>query len=1572
MHIEKNICDSIIGMLLNMKGKSKDGLNSRLDLIHLDIRKDLHPKKEENFYCLPAASHTLSKEEKELFCKRLADIKLPDGYGSNITNCISVKEHKITGLKSNHCHILIQQLLPVALRGILPEGPRKAILRLRAFFKELCSRVLDRNILEKLEEEVVETLCMLERFFPPSFFDIMVHLTIHLGREARLCGPVQYCWMYMKILKGYVRNRARPKGCIAERYLAEEYAMFCGTEHLEELKGSDKRFENNEKLLQNKHVETFNVWLHEKIKVMENHINVSNILKWLSRGPRVQSMSYSGFVINGLRFHTKDAEKSRQNNGVSLEATTICRASAKDNAQSSKKAEKRAKKQQQALFVAATREENVRLTINSHENVETSTPSTNNGKRKRGLTTLAVIRDHTPLLVECNERGQPVRVNSEKYATFAGVAAREHVPIVIKDWRLVPSKTKEDLWSLIKHLALRNLGDRWRQYKSEITTKIKEANKKTNRSRALALIRPKNVIFDEDWEAFVKHRLSPEFEASCGRTTLHLLAIIFLVLSDCSFISLILSTRFDLEKFNGENDFYLWNLKMRAILIQQGLDSALDDEEESKSKRKKEEGSSSLGGDSRTINNKAHSTIILHLSDEVLREVAKKRTASGLWAKLEELFLKKSLAKRLYMKRKLYTFSMKEGTAMKDHLDEFNKLILDLENVNVMLEDEDRALILLSSLPDSYEHYVDTLLNGRQTLTLKDVKNALESKDLKKRSDFKDQTTGDGLVVKAKSEKKVYKDKKNKNQKEKDDKKKKKRKCYFCQREGHYIKDCFEKKKLEKLQKETNGKAAVAFEDEEDAEGADVLIAAERQPTAEWILDSGCSFHMCPNKEFFKTFESINGGKVLLGNNLACKVTRMGTINIQMFDEETRELKQVRYVPKLKRNLISLGMMDKMGCSIKTENGKIEILNKGEVIMKGVRRNGLYVLVGSVPQLGENTNITSDKTKLWHMRLGHMSQKGIKELEKQGLFGHDQISQLEFCEKCVFGKATRLKFNTGKHETKQTLDYIHSDIWGPSQVPSHGGARYFITFIDDFSRKLWVYILKHKSEALDKFKEWIALMENQIGRKIKRLRTDNGLEYCSNEFDEFCKRLGIARQKTVRYTPQQNGLAERMNKTLIEKVRYMLLSSNLSKYFWAEAVVTAAYLINRSPSSALEFKTPQEVWSGKPPDLSNLKVFGCPAYAHIKQGKLEPRAVKGYFIGYPEGIKGYKIWSINGKPTRIFISRDVVFDEEALTQSRVETEITNTSSEENGVVELEVESPKEAKQHPKQTHYELKGYQLARDRIRRTIKMPERYGVADLISYALAVAETETSDEPATYKQAMRTKDKRKWLAAMEEEMASLRKNKTWTLTGYVDKILSRFGMKESKPVLTPLGAQFRLSKQEEPEENAEVEHMKNMPYSSVVGCIMYAMVCTRPDLAYGIGVLSRFMSNPGKHHWNAAKWMLRYLKGTAGHGIVYGRVDKSSDQVQGYVDSDFAGDLDKKRSITGYVYTLCGGAVSWKASLQSVVALSTTEAEYIALSEAVKEAIWLKGLVTELGLEDEIAQEVVVDDSVTEEALTE
>jgi hypothetical protein len=156
-----------------------------------------------------------------------------------------------------------------------------------------------------------------------------------------------------------------------------------------------------------------------------------------------------------------------------------------------------------------------------------------------------------------------------------------------------------------------------------------------------------------------------------------------------------------------------------------------------------------------------------------------------------------------------------------------------------------------------------------------------------------------------------------------------------------------------------------------------------------------------------------------------------------------------------------------------------------------------------------------------------------------------------------------------------------------------------------------------------------------------------------------------------------------------------------------------------------------------------------------------------------------------------------------------------------------------------------------------------------------------------------------------------------------------------------------------------EKEHMSHIPYSNVVGYLMYVMICTRPDLAHVVRVVSRFMHNPGKEHWNAVKWILRYLKGNSQFGLLF---DKNSVKdigvmgfVEGFVDSDFAGDLDKRRSISGYVFSLCGSAVSWRASLQFVTALSTTEAEYVSATEGVKEAIWMQGLISELGVPQDV-----------------
>jgi hypothetical protein len=197
------------------------------------------------------------------------------------------------------------------------------------------------------------------------------------------------------------------------------------------------------------------------------------------------------------------------------------------------------------------------------------------------------------------------------------------------------------------------------------------------------------------------------------------------------------------------------------------------------------------------------------------------------------------------------------------------------------------------------------------------------------------------------------------------------------------------------------------------------------------------------------------------------------------------------------------------------------------------------------------------------------------------------------------------------------------------------------------------------------------------------------------------------------------------------------------------------------------------------------------------------------------------------------------------------------------------------------------------------------------------------------------------------------RKNHKLTLSQglYTEKVLERFRMQNAKPVSTPLANHFKLTKEMCPKTKEEIEYMSRVPYSSIVGSLMYAMVCTRPDIAHAMGVVSRCMNNPGKEHWKALKWILRYLRGTATHALCFGGSDIF---LQGCVDLDMAGDKDSRRRTTGYVFTIGGIAVSWISKLQKVVAISTIEAEYVVATKASKEMIWLQRFMEELGKKQE------------------
>jgi hypothetical protein len=228
------------------------------------------------------------------------------------------------------------------------------------------------------------------------------------------------------------------------------------------------------------------------------------------------------------------------------------------------------------------------------------------------------------------------------------------------------------------------------------------------------------------------------------------------------------------------------------------------------------------------------------------------------------------------------------------------------------------------------------------------------------------------------------------------------------------------------------------------------------------------------------------------------------------------------------------------------------------------------------------------------------------------------------------------------------LELIHSYVFGPMPSTSLSGYVYYVSFIDDYSRNTWVYFLKSKDEVLRNFKEFKALVENISERKIKIPRSDNGGEYTSNEFGSFCRYAWIKRELTTPYNPQQNGVAERNNRTIMEAMKTMIHDQDLPMHLWAKVARTTVYVQNRLSHSELGFKTLEEMFTGKQPKVSHLKIFGCPLFVHIskeRRTKLDPSGKKGIFVGYCEVSKAFRIY-IPGYH-HIEISRDVTFDEDA-------------------------------------------------------------------------------------------------------------------------------------------------------------------------------------------------------------------------------------------------------------------------------------------------------------------------------------
>ena len=278
---------------------------------------------------------------------------------------------------------------------------------------------------------------------------------------------------------------------------------------------------------------------------------------------------------------------------------------------------------------------------------------------------------------------------------------------------------------------------------------------------------------------------------------------------------------------------------------------------------------------------------------------------------------------------------------------------------------------------------------------------------------------------------------------------------------------------------------------------------------------------------------------------------------------------------------------------------------------------------------------------LWHYRLGHINKNKINRLTQEEIFEVSDCESLPTCESCLLGKMTKSPFTEKGERATELLGLVHTDVCGPMSTSARGGYFYFITFTDDLSRYGYVYLMKHKSDSFEMFKRFQSEVKKQTGKSIKTLRSDRRGEYLSSEFLTYLGENGILSQWTPPGTPQLNGVSERRNRTLLDMVRSMMGFASLSISFWGYALESACYLLNRVLSKSV-IKTPYEIWTGRKPALSHLRVWGCPAYVkRLVTDKLGPRSDKCSFIGYPKETKGYFFYHADEQ--KVFVSLKAIF-----------------------------------------------------------------------------------------------------------------------------------------------------------------------------------------------------------------------------------------------------------------------------------------------------------------------------------------
>ncbi|GAU32405.1 hypothetical protein TSUD_220940 [Trifolium subterraneum] len=809
--------------------------------------------------------------------------------------------------------------------------------------------------------------------------------------------------------------------------------------------------------------------------------------------------------------------------------------------------------------------------------------------------------------------------------------------------------------------------------------------------------------------------------------------------------------------------------------------------------------------------------------------------------------------------------------------------------------------------------------------------------------------------------------------------------CYNCQKYGHFADECT-------ASKPPDEEARVAKQDEGENPVMLMVTTKEDQRCGEeWYLDSGCSTHMTGRRDWFSSFDQSHKNKVKFANDSTLNAEGVGVVCIRSKTGDQAFINDVLYIPGIKCNLLSVGQLIEKDYKIAIEDRMLRLMDSNiKLILKApMSKNRTFKIeINVMNHMCLATAVERDEWT-WHYRFGHLNFRDLNMMSNKSMVSRLPRIQVpnEVCEDCVQSKQHRDNFNKDvKSRTNNVLEVIYSDVCGPMQVDSTGGNKYFVSFVDDHSRKLWTYLIKRKSEVFDVFKKFKAMAEKQSDHKLKVLKIDGGGEYVSNAFSEYCEAEGIMHEVIPPYTPQQNGSAERRNRTIMNMVRCMIRGKHLPKELWGEAVNTACYVLNRCPTKRLNGVTPEEfhlafnaeaepvnfedaVKSKKWLDAMNEEIESIERnntwelvdLPHGKKAigvkwvykvKLNPKGeitrhkarlvVKGFL--QKEGINFNKVFAPVARMETIRLVTALTHHNNwSMHQMDVKCAFLNGPlDEEVYVVQPPGFTVKEDESKVYKLHKALYGLKQApRAWNKRIDKFLGDIGFSKCVTehgvYVKNCAEKGTiilclyvDDLLITGRNEAHIREFK--VDMMREfEMTDLGHISYFlgiefqrTSGGlilhqkkYASEILKRFEIDQCNPALTPSEPRLQLSRE------AEEKNVDSTEYRRLIGSLRY-LCNTRPDIAYSVGIVSRYMERPKMSHLSAAKRILRYIKGTMDYGIVFNKPDKRSIELIGYTDSNWCGDKDDRKSTAGYVFLYGGAPISWCSRKEPVVALST------------------------------------------------